>query len=266
MTGWPPPKDVIIRSFNARADTYDFSEYHRWLARRAVAEANVRTGMAVLDAAAGTGLAVREAARLIGYAGTFWAVDIAVKLLAVAQREAAAQGFTLNLLEADICDIPLPNASVDVVLCVSALAYVNDPAAAFSEWRRLLRPRGEVLFQTMAEGAVTASRVLRRVAAEFGVELTDPNESLGTEDRCRAALDRAGMDCLSLTRDVWSEALPTALAAWNTLRKSTVGRALEPLPPDRQDALRERFCSAFQREYDRLGGVDRQTILLARGA
>lgn len=45
----------------------------------------------------------------------------------------------------DIVDIPLPDASVDAVMCTEVLEHIPDPVAAIREFRRLVRPGGYLL-------------------------------------------------------------------------------------------------------------------------
>jgi SAM-dependent methyltransferase len=47
-----------------------------------------------------------------------------------------------------IDDIPVEDASFDVVLCIQVLEHVPDPAAAVRELRRIVRPGGRVLLST----------------------------------------------------------------------------------------------------------------------
>ena len=45
-------------------------------------------------------------------------------------------------------DIPLPDASLDSILCTEVLEHVPDPLAVWREFHRLLRPGGKVLLAT----------------------------------------------------------------------------------------------------------------------
>merc|ERR1712232_1138059 len=48
-------------------------------------------------------------------------------------------------IESDIADIPLPNNSVDVIICEQVLEHILHPVEAVREMARLLRPGGMLL-------------------------------------------------------------------------------------------------------------------------
>jgi SAM-dependent methyltransferase len=51
-------------------------------------------------------------------------------------------------LEGSVEDIPVPDASFDLVLCTQTLEHANDPPRAVSELRRVVAPAGRVLAST----------------------------------------------------------------------------------------------------------------------
>jgi len=61
-------------------------------------------------------------------------------------QRAGERRIDLELHAADAADIPLPDASVDDVLCSLVLCSVEDQAAVLAEVRRILRPGGRFRF------------------------------------------------------------------------------------------------------------------------
>ena len=81
------------------------------------ADADLRQGETVLDLGSGGGIDVILSARRVGPTGTAYGLDMTDEMLALAQRNARAAGVTnVHFLKGVIEQIPLPAASVDVVI------------------------------------------------------------------------------------------------------------------------------------------------------
>lgn len=138
-------QQAVAAHYDARAATYDASGMHRALADLVADQAgNLGDGL-VVDVATGTGLVLRAItarhpeARLVG-------VDLSSRMLAVA-RAALPQA---QLVQADAAALPVTPGTVDLVTCVTALHLLAEPAAAFDEWSRVLRPGGRLVTATFA--------------------------------------------------------------------------------------------------------------------
>ena len=98
----------------------------------------------------------------------------------------------IELLQADATDLPpFSSSTFDAVICSAGLLYMP-VERALREWHRLVKPDGVVGFSTMRAGSPPAGRLFRECAEGFGVILGDPSAELGSEDRCRSALEAAG--------------------------------------------------------------------------
>jgi SAM-dependent methyltransferase len=106
--------------------------------------AGVTDGTELLDLGCGSGLLCRlvaeRGARVSG-------IDICPELLDIA-RERTPQA---DLREGDISALPFAERSFDVVTAANALQFAPDPAQAFSEAARVLRPRGVLVVALFAE-------------------------------------------------------------------------------------------------------------------
>jgi arsenite methyltransferase len=109
--------------------------------------AELRPDDALLDVGCGDGLIAFGALDRLGPAGRVIFSDLSEDLLDQCREQAAASG------QLDRCDFvqatadrleDIGDASVDVVTTRSVLIYVEDKAAAFSEFRRVLRPGGRI--------------------------------------------------------------------------------------------------------------------------
>jgi len=110
-----------------------------------------RPGDTVLELAAGLGDTGLMAARLVGEAGRVIITDFAPEMVAAARRRAEEMGVEnaeFRRLDAERMD--LETDSVDGVLCRWGYMLMIDPAKAFAETRRVLRPGGRLAFSVWA--------------------------------------------------------------------------------------------------------------------
>lgn len=99
-------------------------------------------GARVLDVPCGSGVAVRaiRPAQRVEYV----AADLSPRMLDRTQALAERRGVThlLTTVEADVTELPFPDASYDLVVSFTGLHCFPDPARAVAEMVRVLRPGG----------------------------------------------------------------------------------------------------------------------------
>jgi 2-polyprenyl-3-methyl-5-hydroxy-6-metoxy-1,4-benzoquinol methylase len=180
----------------------------------------------VLDIACGSGgpslsLVNQTGCRLTG-------VDIEVTGIERAGRQAMAQGLS-HQARFEIADcsarLPYPDGAFDVVVCIDAVLHLKDRFAAISDWERLLRPQGRVLFTDAAVVTGSISIEELNIRASQGAFLLVPpglNEEAvrasglvlrRSEDRTRAtaeiaarwhvARERRAVDLQKLEGEEW---------------------------------------------------------------
>ena len=91
-----------------------------------------------LDAACGTG---RYSTYLAGKGHSVIGVDQSEAMLDIARRKLPAGDFR----QGDLTAIPLPDNSVNAVVCALALVHVPDLSPALREFARVLRPSGRLI-------------------------------------------------------------------------------------------------------------------------
>ena len=110
-----------------------------------IAVADLHEGETVLDLGSGGGIDVILSAKQVGETGRAFGLDMTDEMLALAQRNAEQAGVTNAIfLKGMIEQIPLPAASVDVVISNCVINLSVDKPAALVEIARVLRPGGRI--------------------------------------------------------------------------------------------------------------------------
>jgi SAM-dependent methyltransferase len=107
--------------------------------------AELREGETVLDLGSGGGIDVLLSAKRVGPSGKAYGLDMTEQMLALARRNATQAGATnVEFLKGHIEQIPLPAATVDVVISNCVINLSVDKPAVFAETFRVLRPGGRL--------------------------------------------------------------------------------------------------------------------------
>jgi arsenite methyltransferase len=105
--------------------------------------AELHQGEVVLDLGSGGGIDVLLSARRVGPAGRAYGLDMTDEMLELARGNAEAAGATnVEFLKGTIEEIPLPDASVDVVISNCVINLSADKGRVLREAFRVLRPGG----------------------------------------------------------------------------------------------------------------------------
>jgi arsenite methyltransferase len=109
------------------------------------AVADLHAGETVLDLGSGAGADVLISARRVGPTGRAIGLDMTDEMLALARANAAAAGLeNVELVKGYIEEIPLPDASVDVVISNCVINLSADKPKVLREVARVLRPGGRL--------------------------------------------------------------------------------------------------------------------------
>lgn len=106
--------------------------------------ASLRTGESVLDLGSGAGLDAIIAARQVGPSGRVIGIDLNPSMCLKAQTHAAATGASLECHEGIMEEIPLPDASVDVILSNGVINLSFRKRRVVEEMFRVLKPGGRI--------------------------------------------------------------------------------------------------------------------------
>jgi len=160
-----------------------------------IAVAELHEGERVLDLGSGGGIDVLLSARRVGPSRRAIGLDMTDEMLALAQRNAAAAGITnAEFVRGTIESIPLPSASVDVVISNCVINLAADKPAVFREIARVLRPGGRMgITDIVADDRLTAEERAGRGSH------TGCIAGALTFSEFRVGLEAAGLTGVSLT-------------------------------------------------------------------
>jgi len=185
--------------------------------------AELREGEVVLDLGSGGGVDVLLSARRVGPTGRAYGLDMTDEMLALARENQRKSGVeNVEFLKGEIEAIPLPDASVDVIISNCVINLSGDKRKVIAEAFRVLKPggrfavsdvvcRGEIppavrrsmeLWVGCVAGALT-EQGFHSLLWETGFEKIDiePTRVYEFED-ARAFLTGAGLDTEVLAREV----------------------------------------------------------------
>ena len=105
--------------------------------------AELEPGQVVLDLGSGGGIDVLLSAKRVGPTGKVYGLDMTDEMLALAnENKRRAEAENVEFLKGDIEQIPLPDASVDVIISNCVINLSADKRKVLSEAYRVLKPGG----------------------------------------------------------------------------------------------------------------------------
>jgi SAM-dependent methyltransferase len=231
-----------------------------WKASRPVGEWMVRRldphpGDTLLELAAGLADTGLMAARLVGESGSVMVTDFTPEMVAAARRRAeelGVQNAEFRVLDAERMD--LETDSVDGVLCRWAYMLMIDPAAAFEETRRVLRPGGRLAFSVWAahERNPALSLVGRVLESRGHIPPPDPKApsafAMADPERIRELVVGAGFAEPEIEEVAFRWPFADRDAYWRYVTETSASSSpiLRSLPPEVQNTVREQVHEAAE--------------------
>jgi len=156
--------------------------------------ADLRPGEVVLDLGSGGGIDVLLSARRVGPNGKAYGLDMTEDMLALArenQRKAGVEN--VEFLKGEIENIPLPEASVDVVISNCVINLSGDKRAVIAESFRVLKPGGRLAVSDVVVRGSVPDQVRRSMELWIGCVAGALEES-----EFRSLMETAGFTDVSI--------------------------------------------------------------------
>jgi ubiquinone/menaquinone biosynthesis C-methylase UbiE len=180
--------------------------------------AELRPGEVVLDLGSGGGIDVLLSARRVGPTGFAYGLDMTDAMLELARHNAAEAGAqNAAFLKGEIAAIPLPDASVDVIVSNCVINLAPDKAAVFQEAFRVLKPGGRfavsdiVIHGGLPSGLLDTAQMRQDLSSWAGCiagALTDAEYRAGLAAAGFSAID------LEITRQYTVADIPSSATGW----------------------------------------------------
>jgi ubiquinone/menaquinone biosynthesis C-methylase UbiE len=232
----------IAATYTAAAACFDNLPFWSHFGRVTVSRLQLKLGARVLDLCCGTGASALPAAEAVGPAGTVLGVDITEALLERGRAKAAAAGLGNVTFEAtSVEDLRLPAASLDAVISVFGLFFVEDMAGLLSRAWAWLAPGGVLAITTWGQQVLAPGEALFWEAVLREAPALTPKSHAGrldTPEKIAAVFAAADLPRPGIARERWDMPLASPEDFWPVILGTSNRAALDALTPEQQTRVR----------------------------
>lgn len=244
--------DRIVATYSAAADTFDALPFWHHFGRRTVDLLALEPGARVLDLCCGTGASALPAAEQVGSAGHVLGVDLTPALVAQARARAAARGLAQARFEvADVAALDVAPASLDAVVSVFGLFFLDDMAGTLRRAWSWLAPGGQLAVTVWATVNISPGEdyfweAVRRdhpVATHIS-----PSARLAEPGSLAALFGEAGLDAPEVVTEPWRMPLATPADFWPVVMGTSNRGVFDALMPGAQARVKHEVLERLRRE------------------
>ncbi len=252
-------------TYNAAADHFDDAPLAFWdkYGRSTIERLRLKPGSFVLDVGCGSGASAIPAAKAVGSRGRVIGVDLAERLLALAQAKAEAQKLTnIEFRQADMTGLGYPDESFDAVVCVFAIFFVPDMVKQVRELWRMVRRGGQIAITTWGPRMFEpGSAAWWAAVKQFQPSLystSNPWERITTVNAVRQLLVEGGIDKAEVLAEDGQQALRSPEDWWTVVCGSGYRWTVEQM--DRNTAARVREANLKTLEQNGTKSIETNVI------
>src|SRR5262245_54576837 len=157
--------------------------------------AELKAGETVLDLGSGGGIDVLLSARRVGPTGKAYGLDMTDEMLALAKENQQKAGATnVEFLKGEIEAIPLPDASVDVIISNCVINLSADKDRVLREAFRVLKPGGRFAVSDVVVRGSVPETVRRSVELWIGCVAGALAESEYRQKLIQSGFEKVGIE------------------------------------------------------------------------
>jgi len=267
-----------LRGFDPKA-TYDAAssdyedasrDFWQYLSTRAVELAAPKPGETVVDVACGAGPGLLAESNAVGPTGRVIGIDFATQMLAIAQERVRAAGAgNVELRTGDMTALDLDPGSVDVLVCVLGVFFVDDMPGVLRSFWSLLRPGGRMVITVLGERFFDPMIDVFLEAVETerpGFDVVQPWRRIGDAATFEALAEDAGLSGPTFREDTDTLTLEGSDDWWRIVMGSGLRRSAEALGEQTAARVRARCGKAMQERGIRDVDLSSQHLLATRRA
>jgi ubiquinone/menaquinone biosynthesis C-methylase UbiE len=226
----------------------------RPLAERMFSHVSLSAGDRVLDATCGMGIVTRVAVQRNGNLGHIVGVDLNPGMLDVARAHTPATRVPIEWRHGDVCALPFPRGSFEVVLCQQGLQFVPDPGAALRELRRVLVPGGRLAFTVFSEipayYAALADALARYISADAATSCLS-RYTLREATTLRQLVEDAGFSAIEMrVIEVMRRMPASAASVVEAMARAPYAREVAAVEEDVRQAIGSEVSAALHAYRD----------------
>ena len=265
-----PDTQAVVALFDALAPVYDGPEqrHFAFAADRLVHHLAPRRGQRVLDLCTGTGLVATALAQAVGPLGRVHGVDLSEAMLEQAEVKLRHLGLgNVDLHHMDAARPAFRAGYFDAAACGFGLFLLADMEEALRRWRRALRPGGNLVFSSFAEGAFAPlAELLAEQLTAAGVTVPPPPwRRLADPRRCTQLLEAAGFTQVAVQKERLGYHLPDPEAWWTFVENTGFRDLLLRLPSEERPRFKREHLHRVSRFQGDKGLWLEVPVLFARG-